>query len=96
MGEKESRETLRTWIDKMLVKWAGVFGQYVENDSSSFSLPEKMKYLPQFFYYFRRNAVFRRKGLSVDELSYHSYILNRETIDHCITIIQPALLSYTI
>lgn len=55
-----------------------------------------MKYLPQFFYHFRRNPMVRRAGLSCDELTYHTHTLNIETVEHCITIIQPALLSYTI
>lgn len=55
-----------------------------------------MKFLPQFIYHFRRNPLIRRTGLSLDELTYHSHRLNIETVEHSLTIIQPALLSYTI
>lgn len=55
-----------------------------------------MKFLPQFVYHFRRNPLIRKAGLSLDELTYQTHRLNIETVEHSLTIIQPALLSYTI
>ena len=46
-----------------------------------------MKFLPQFVYYFRRSAFFRRAGLSLDELVYQTHIFNRERLANCLTII---------
>lgn len=85
--ETEHRKKMRSWLDRMLVKWASVFASYIKGDEDSFALPNKMKFLPQFVYYLRRTPLFRRAGISLDELTYQSHILNREKITNCITII---------
>lgn len=64
--DKEYKKLVRAWIDKVLVKWASVFASYIKGDEESFSLPDKMKFLPQFVYYFRRTPFYRRAGISLD------------------------------
>lgn len=56
----------RQWLDKVLVQWAATFASYIKGDDQSFSLPAKMKCLPQYFYYLRKGALVRRLGISVD------------------------------
>jgi protein transport protein SEC23 len=73
----EPKSNLRQWLDKLTIRWASFFATYIKGDIESFILPNKMKFLPQFVYHFRRNPIFRRVGLSLDELTYHSHSLNR-------------------
>ena len=76
----EEKRNYRLWLDKILLQWASVFANYIKGDERSFSLPAKMKYLPQYLYYFRRTNIFRREGISLDEHYYHCHILNRESV----------------
>ena len=62
----EFKKNIKAWLDKLLVKWASVFASYIKGDEESFCLPEKMKFLPQFIYYFRKSAIYRRTGISLD------------------------------
>jgi protein transport protein SEC23 len=73
----EPKANLRQWLDKLLIRWVAYFATFEKGDTDSFVLPETMKYLPQYLYHFRRNAVVRRSGLSLDELTYHMHTLNR-------------------
>ena len=54
------------WIDRVLVNWAQYFGEYERGDTASFTLSPHIKHFPQFLYYFRRGAIFKRTGISLD------------------------------
>ena len=90
----EEQKNIRQWLDTGLCKWASYFAQYVRNDITSFSLPEPMRTFPQFIYHLRRSNFINRFGSSLDESFYRAFILNRESVTNCTTMIQPVLLSY--
>lgn len=90
----EEQKNIRQWLDTGLCKWASYFAQYVRNDITSFSLPESMRTFPQFIYHLRRSNFINRFGSSLDESFYRAFILNRESVTNCTTMIQPVLLSY--
>ena len=92
----EEKINTKLWIDKILVQWASCFANYIKGDERSFTLPLTMKYLPQYIYYFRRSPIFRRTGISLDEYYYQCHLMNRETMENCLTMIQPALLAYSL
>jgi protein transport protein SEC23 len=73
----EPKTNLRQWFDRLLIRWASCFAEYQKGNTNSFVLPNTMKYLPQYMYHFRRNPVFRRSGLTPDQLTYHTHALNR-------------------
>ena len=66
---EHSPEELRHWLDNTLCKWAGMLGEFRRGDAESFKLRDCLKAFPQFVYHLRRNAVVRRSGLSLDEVS---------------------------
>lgn len=53
-----------------------------------------MRTFPQFIYHLRRSNFVNRFGSSLDESFYRAFILNRESVLNCVTMIQPALLRY--
>jgi protein transport protein SEC23 len=55
-----------------------------------------MKKLPQLVYHLRRSHFVNRFGISLDESYYIGYMLNRESIVNTISMIQPALLKYSL
>lgn len=73
----EEKVNTKLWIDKILVQWASCFANYIKGDVRSFTLPPTMKYLPQYIYHFRRSAIFRRTGISLDEYYYNCHLINR-------------------
>jgi protein transport protein SEC23 len=62
----EEQKNIRQWLDQLLVKWAQNYANYIKNDESSFSLPLKMKRLPQLIYHLRRSHFVNRFGISLD------------------------------
>lgn len=64
-------EELRHWLDNSLCKWAEVLGEFRRGDLDSFKLRDCVKAFPQFIYHLRRNAIVRKSGLSLDEVTLH-------------------------
>ncbi len=92
----EEQKNIRQWLDQSLCKWAQYYSNFIKNDESSFSLPHTMKRLPQLVYHLRRSRFVNRFGISLDESYYIGYILDRESVLNCISMIQPALLKYSL
>ena len=92
----EEQTNIRQWLDQSLCKWAQYYANFIKNDQSSFCLPQTMKRLPQLVYHLRRSHFVSRFGISLDESYYIGFTLNRESIINCISMIQPALLKYSL
>lgn len=83
-------------MDRTLIKWAQLFANYAKGDESSFSLPPEMKKFPQICFNLRRSHFVNRFGISLDESFFKGITLNRESVLNCLSMIQPALLSYSL
>lgn len=92
----EEQKNIRQWVDHSLVKWAQLYANYVKNDENSFSLPKEMKRFPQLLFHLRRSHFVNRFGISLDESYFKGYCLNRESVVNCLSMIQPALLMYSL
>ncbi|KAL9655272.1 hypothetical protein ABK040_009046 [Willaertia magna] len=83
------------WLDKSLIKICSRFGSYQQNDANSLVLPPQFSIFPQFLFHLRRSQFLRVFNSSPDETAWFRLILNRETTMNSITMIQPALYSYS-
>ena len=92
----EEQKNIRPWVDQVLVKWAQNFANFIKNDENSFSLPAQMQQLPQMVYHLRRSHFVNRFGISLDESFFKVYWLSRESVENCLAMIQPVLLSYSL
>ena len=92
----EEQKNISQWLDKILFKFTAHFANYVKGDMMSFNLPQQMKQFPQFIYHLRRSQLISTFGISPDECYYYRHNLLRETVGNSISMIQPALLEYTV
>eukprot|EP00268_Persea_americana_P036418 TRINITY_DN3589_c1_g1_i1.p1 TRINITY_DN3589_c1_g1~~TRINITY_DN3589_c1_g1_i1.p1 ORF type:complete len:801 (-),score=119.10 TRINITY_DN3589_c1_g1_i1:489-2891(-) len=89
-----ARDVIR-WLDKMLIRFASKFGDYVEEDPSSFRLSSNFSLYPQFMYYLRRSQFVDVFNGSPDETAFFRLILNREGVVGSLIMIQPTLFRYS-
>ena len=92
----EEQKNIKHIVDRTLIRWAQLFANYTKNDQNSFSLPEEMKRFPQLCFHLRRSHFVNRFGISLDESFFKGYCLNRESVVNCLSMVQPALLSYSL
>ncbi|KAL2506644.1 Sec23/Sec24 protein transport family protein [Abeliophyllum distichum] len=64
------------WLDKMLIRFASKFGDYVPEDPSSFRLSSNFSLYPQFMYYLRRSQFIDVFNSTPDETAYFRLMLN--------------------
>lgn len=83
------------WLDRTLIRVASRFGDYRKDDPTSFTLQPQLEYLPQFMFNLRRSQFVQVFGNSPDETAYCRVLLNRETTNDAISMIQPALQAYS-
>ncbi|KAL6954204.1 Protein transport protein S23 G [Sarracenia purpurea var. burkii] len=83
------------WLDNMLIRFASKFGNYVQEDPSSFRLSSNFSMYPQFMYYLRRSQFIDVFNSSPDETAFFRLMLNREGLVASLLMIQPTLLQYS-
>ena len=87
MREEEPFEVIR-WVDRLLIRLASKFADYVKEDPSSFRLSDTMTMYPQFMYHLRRSQFLQVFNNSPDETAFFQLILNREAVMPMILMIQ--------
>ncbi|XP_031487481.1 protein transport protein SEC23 [Nymphaea colorata] len=83
------------WLDRMLVRFAAKYGDYVKEDPTSFRLSSNFSLYPQFMYYFRRSQFIDVFNSSPDETAFFRLMLNREGVVGSLIMIQPTLFRYS-
>ena len=94
MRDEEPFEVIR-WVDRMLIRLAAKYADYVKEDPSSFRMNEVMTMYPQFMYHLRRSQFLQVFNNSPDETAFFQMILNREAVMPMIVMIQPTLTSFS-
>ncbi|XP_052207954.1 protein transport protein SEC23 [Diospyros lotus] len=89
-----ARDVIR-WLDDMLIRFASKFGDYVQEDPSSFRLSSNFSLYPQFMYYLRRSQFIDVFNSSPDETAFFRLMLNREGVVGSLIMIQPTLSQYS-
>ncbi|KAJ0092770.1 hypothetical protein Patl1_25247 [Pistacia atlantica] len=89
-----SRDVIR-WLDDTLVRFASKFGDYVQEDPSSFRLSSNFSLYPQFMFYLRRSQFIDVFNCSPDETAFFRLMLNREGVVGSLIMIQPTLFQYS-
>ncbi|KAK5839553.1 protein transport protein SEC23-like [Gossypium arboreum] len=83
------------WLDRNLIRFCSKFGNYRENDPSSFSLNPCFSLFPQFIFNLRRSQFVQVFNNSPDETAYFRVLLNKENITNAAVMAQPSLISYS-
>lgn len=94
-SEREFSEDVVRWLDSTLIRFATKFGDYMQEDPSSFRLSSNFSLYPQFMYYLRRSQFIDVFNSSPDETAYFRLMLNREGIIGSLIMIQPTLFQYS-
>lgn len=89
-----ARDVIR-WLDDTLIRFASKFGDYVQEDASSFRLSSNFSLYPQFMFYLRRSQFLDVFNSTPDETAFFRLMLNREGVMDSIVMIQPTLLQYS-
>ncbi|XP_043692671.1 protein transport protein SEC23-like [Telopea speciosissima] len=89
-----ARDVIR-WLDKTLIQFASKFGDYIQEDPSSFRLASNFSLYPQFMYYLRRSQFIDVFNSSPDETAFFRLMLNREGVTGSLIMIQPTLFQYS-
>lgn len=92
--DQEGSDVLR-WVDRMLIRLCQRFGQFVPNDPSSYRFEDNFSMYPQFMFHLRRSQFLQVFNNSPDETSFYRCVINRESTQDCLTMIQPVLHSYS-
>lgn len=90
----QARDVIR-WLDDNLIRFASKFGDYIQEDPSSFRLSSNFSLYPQFIFYLRRSQFLDVFNSSPDETAFFRLMLNREGVTDSIVMIQPTLLQYS-
>lgn len=90
----QARDVIR-WLDDGLVRFASKFGDYVQEDPSSFRLSSNFSLYPQFMYYLRRSQFIDVFNSTPDETAFFRLMLNHEGVVGSLIMIQPTLLEYS-
>ncbi|CAA0823378.1 Sec23/Sec24 protein transport family protein [Striga hermonthica] len=83
------------WLDKTLISFASKFGDYVQEDPSTFRLSANFSLYPQFMYYLRRSQFIDVFNSTPDETAYFRLMLNREGVVNSLIMVQPTLFQYS-
>lgn len=87
--------TVIRWLDRSLIRLCGKFGNFKENEPSSFKLGSEFTIFPQFMFHLRRSPFLQHVNSSPDESTYYQSTLWRENVNNTLIMIQPSLLSYS-
>jgi len=94
-ASEESIDVVR-WLDRSVIALCKRFGSWQSNDPSSFQLPDTFQLFPQFLFHLRRSQFLQVFNNTPDETAFYRLWLERETTANALTMVQPALLSFTI
>ncbi|OHS99228.1 Protein transport protein sec23-1 [Tritrichomonas foetus] len=83
-------------IDRQLVKFCSVFGDYTVNEPGSFQLPQNLQFLPQFIYHFRRSPFLSTFNSSPDQTSALRHALLCEDVTNSLFMVQPTLMKFSL
>ena len=83
------------WLDRALIKFCGHFADYHRGDESSFALAPNLSLYPQFMFHLRRSPILQHFNNSPDESTYNRFMLQRENVSNCMSMIQPTLEAYS-
>ena len=89
-----ARDVIR-WLDNELIRFASKFGDYIQEDPSSFRLSSNFSLYPQFMYHLRRSQFIDVFNSSPDETAFFRLMLNREGVVGSVIMIQPTLFEYS-
>ncbi|KAF8016407.1 hypothetical protein BT93_H1805 [Corymbia citriodora subsp. variegata] len=89
-----ARDVIR-WLDDALIRFASKFGDYIQEDPSTFRLSSNFSLYPQFMYYLRRSQFIDVFNSSPDETAFFRLMLNREGVVGSLIMIQPTLFQYS-
>uniref|UniRef100_A0A2P2NI04 Protein transport protein SEC23 n=1 Tax=Rhizophora mucronata TaxID=61149 RepID=A0A2P2NI04_RHIMU len=89
-----ARDVVR-WLDDNLICFASKFGDYIQEDPSSFRLSSNFSLYPQFMYYLRRSQFIDVLNSTPDETAFFHLMLNREGVVGSLIMIQPTLFQYS-
>ncbi|KAK4856676.1 hypothetical protein QYF36_019982 [Acer negundo] len=89
-----SRDVVR-WLDDTLIRFASKFGDYVQEDASTFRLTSNFSLYPQFMFYLRRSQFIDVFNCTPDETAFFKLMLNREGVVGSLVMIQPTLFQYS-
>ncbi|KAH0883309.1 hypothetical protein HID58_059405 [Brassica napus] len=93
--ETEVEFDAQRWLDRSLTRLCSKFGDYRNNDPTSFSLNPNFSLFPQFMFNLRRSQFVQVFNNSPDETAYSRMLLNRENISNAAVMIQPSLTTYS-
>ncbi|XP_031098503.1 protein transport protein SEC23 [Ipomoea triloba] len=94
LGSNFAPDVIR-WLDKMLIRFASKFGDYVQEDPSSFRLSSTFSLYPQFMYYLRRSQFIEVFNSTPDETAFFRLMINREGVVGSLIMVQPTLFQYS-
>ena len=88
------RDVIR-WLDDNLIRFASQFGDYIQEDPTSFRLSSNFSLYPQLMYYLRRSQFINVFNSSPDETAFFRLMLNCEGVAGSVIMIQPTLFQYS-
>ncbi|GAB2266106.1 Protein transport protein S23 G [Dionaea muscipula] len=89
-----ARDVIR-WLDDNLIQFAVRFGDFIQEDPSSFRLSSNFSLFPQFMYYLRKSQFIDVLNCTPDETAFFRLMLNREGVLGSLIMIQPTLFQYS-
>merc|ERR1711871_1812616 len=92
---EEAFDVMR-WLDRMLIRICGKFGQFTKDVASSFQLPPHFSIFPQFMFHLRRSQFLQVFNSSPDETIIFRQELNKQNTSQSLVMIQPTLICYSL
>jgi len=92
---EEAFDVMR-WLDRMLIRICGKFGQFTKDVASSFQLPPHFSIFPQFIFHLRRSQFLQVFNSSPDETIIFRQELNKQNVSQSLVMIQPTLICYSL
>jgi len=92
---EDAFDTVR-WIDRNLIKLVQKFADYTPGNANHFVLHAAFSYFPGFMFHFRRSPFIQTLGDTPDETSFFRLVLNRETVENSLAMIQPTLEKFSL
>jgi len=92
---EEAFDVMR-WLDRMLIRICGKFGQFTKDNAASFNLPTNFSIFPQFIFHLRRSQFLQVFNSSPDETIIFRQELNKQDVSQSLVMIQPTLLCYSL
>ncbi|GLJ49269.1 hypothetical protein SUGI_1041010 [Cryptomeria japonica] len=94
-SESEEIHEILRWLDRMLIRFASTFGDYIKDDPTSFRFSSNFSLYPQFMYHLRRSQFLQVFNNTPDETAFFRLMLNREAVVGSLIMIQPTLFAYS-